>query len=232
MTEKEILHAQERQIFTIEKLLNQEDVSLSDLEEILPALFHINSSKDSTLVYCSQAGYDFLQFEKEELLPYSAEQLAEIISPDTQKHVLPKFVEFYKEENYFKVMASFQQVKQRYKEGYTWVYTTTKIYKKLQAPISISIPLPQMGTIAQQLEGILEDNVFMRKHYQRFASLTKREMEILSMIVKGEKRQHIAETLHISLHTYDTHRKNIRKKLEVRSFADLLKYARSFGLMD
>ena len=97
MTEKEILQAQERQIFTIERLLNRKDISLSDLEEILPALFHINSPEDSTLVYCSQAGLEFMQYEPEELLPYSAEQLASIISPDTQKYVLPKFIEFYLE---------------------------------------------------------------------------------------------------------------------------------------
>ena len=89
-----------------------------------------------------------------------------------------------------------------------------------------------MGSVAHQIKGILEDNMFMRKNYQRFATLTKREMEILRLVVIGRKRNHIAEQLNISLHTYDTHRKNIRTKLEAKSLADLMRYARAFGVMD
>ncbi|MDB4286394.1 helix-turn-helix transcriptional regulator [bacterium] len=231
MTEKEILQIQKRQIYTIDKLLNQELISLSDLDEILPALVHINSPVDSSLLYVSKAGTDFLRMEKEELLPASPDQLAEINSPETLAHVTPRFVEFYKEEDFFKVISAFQQVKQRGKEGYTWVYTTTKIYQKLQAPISISIPLPQMGQIAGKMEGLLEDNLFMKKNYQKFASLSKREMEIMKLVAKGLKRSEIADMLSISIHTYDTHRKNIRNKLELTSFSELIKYARAFGLI-
>ncbi|MEO1451021.1 MAG: helix-turn-helix transcriptional regulator, partial [Bacteroidota bacterium] len=130
-----------------------------------------------------------------------------------------------------KVIADFQQVRQRGKEGYIWVYTTTKIYRKIQSPISISIPVPNMGLIGERLTGLLEENMFMRQRYQHFASLTKREREVLKLVAVGVKRRHIAEQLHISLHTYDTHRRNIRRKLEIKSFADLMRYAHAFGLV-
>lgn len=232
MTESESLVAQSRQLYTIEKLLHQQKISLSDLEAILPALFHINSSADSSLIYVSQAGCDFLQLEREEIMPYSAEQLASLVSEDTLQNITPKFVEFYQEEDQYKVFSSFQQVKQQNKEGYVWVYTTTKIYQSLAAPISLSIPVPQMGQISEKMVGLLEDNLFMRKNYQRFAALTKREREIVSLVVQGVKRRDIAEQLFISLHTYDTHRKNIRKKLELKSSSDLTRYALAFGLVE
>lgn len=231
MTEKDILLAQQRQLYLVDQLLNEEKISLADLETILPATFHINSPIDSSLIYVSDEGCKLLQIEREELMPYSAEQLAEIVTPDTLAHITPRFVDFYREEDDHKVIAAFQQIRQRGKEGYIWVYTTTKIYQKLQAPISISIPLPQMGQIADRMEGLLEDNMFMRKHYQQFAELTKREREILQMVAQGGKRSHIADQLHISLHTYDTHRKNIRRKLERPSAADLMRFARAFGLV-
>ncbi len=55
-------------------------------------------------------------------------------------------------------------------------------------------------------------------------SLSLREKEIISLIVKGRTEQQIAETLFISKHTVHTHRKNILKKLRLHSNADILKF--------
>lgn len=55
-------------------------------------------------------------------------------------------------------------------------------------------------------------------------SLSLREKEIISLIVKGRTEQQIAETLFISKHTVHTHRKNILKKLGLHSNADILKF--------
>ncbi|RMG59460.1 MAG: LuxR family transcriptional regulator [Bacteroidetes bacterium] len=232
MTESEILIAQERQLFLIEKMLSQKKMTLEELDHLLPALFHVNSPEDSSLIYVSQRGCDFLRFEREEILPFSAEQLAQINTADTLKYITPRFVDFYQEKDDLKVFSSYQQVVQRGIEGYTWVYTTTKIHKDLKAPFSISIPVPQMGAIAHQMSSLLEDNLFLTKNYRRFASLTKREREILAWVVQGEKRSHTAERLHMSLHTYDTHRKHIRQKLGTKSLAELVRYAKVFGMIE
>jgi|GEM_PF-5587398 len=45
------------------------------------------------------------------------------------------------------------------------------------------------------------------------AGLTKREEEILPFLIKKAQEKSIAGTLHVSLSTISTHRKNIRKKL-------------------
>ena len=55
--------------------------------------------------------------------------------------------------------------------------------------------------------------------------LTEREQEILELIAQGKKRKEIAQDLFISVHTYDTHRKNIKEKLKIKTGADLVKYA-------
>lgn len=55
-------------------------------------------------------------------------------------------------------------------------------------------------------------------------SLSLREKEIISLIVKGKTEQQIAETLFISKHTVHSHRKNILKKLGLHSNADILKF--------
>jgi DNA-binding NarL/FixJ family response regulator len=55
--------------------------------------------------------------------------------------------------------------------------------------------------------------------------LTKREIEVLQLLSEGKSSQEIAELLVISIHTVNCHRSNIRKKLNLRKTADLVKYA-------
>lgn len=47
----------------------------------------------------------------------------------------------------------------------------------------------------------------------------------------GSSSQEIAEALSISIHTVHTHRKNIRRKLNIRTREELHRYARAFDLI-
>ena len=55
--------------------------------------------------------------------------------------------------------------------------------------------------------------------------LTTREMVILKLMAEGKSSREIAERLFISVPTVNRHRFNIKHKLELRSNADLIKYA-------
>ena len=55
--------------------------------------------------------------------------------------------------------------------------------------------------------------------------LTKREIEIIRKIAEEMSNQEIADELHISLRTVETHRRNIMQKLNVKSVVSLVKYA-------
>jgi DNA-binding NarL/FixJ family response regulator len=63
------------------------------------------------------------------------------------------------------------------------------------------------------------------------ANLTKRELEILKLIASGNKTNQIAELLFLSIHTINTHRKNILKKLNMSSPTELVVYAFNNGLV-
>lgn len=53
--------------------------------------------------------------------------------------------------------------------------------------------------------------------------LTRREKEILALIIKGYNNKKIAESLDISVRTIETHRLNIMKKLHVNNAAELVR---------
>lgn len=62
-------------------------------------------------------------------------------------------------------------------------------------------------------------------------ALTPREKEILSFIVQGFTNKEIAETLGISKRTVDGHRANLTSKLNISRRVDLIRYARSQGVI-
>lgn len=65
-----------------------------------------------------------------------------------------------------------------------------------------------------------------------YCSLTKREKEVLALLSVGKSSIEIADELFISKQTVATHRKNIIRKLDAKSFAELLRFALEFDLIN
>lgn len=60
--------------------------------------------------------------------------------------------------------------------------------------------------------------------------LARREREVLRMIAEGMRSQAIGEQLHVSVATVEVHRRNIMRKLDLHSIAELTKYAIREGI--
>lgn len=60
--------------------------------------------------------------------------------------------------------------------------------------------------------------------------LSDRELEVFDLIGEGLKTAEIADRLHVSIHTVETHRQRIRTKLSLRSGADLARAAAQWAL--
>lgn len=97
----------------------------------------------------------------------------------------------------------------------------------------------------EALETIFADKTYMSKHalkynsdeipfaepafghdvFGRITLLSEQEKRIIPLIVNGLTEQQIAEVLFISKHTVHTHKKNILRKLELHTNADIVKFA-------
>ena len=62
--------------------------------------------------------------------------------------------------------------------------------------------------------------------------LTDRETEIVKLIANGKSSKLIAEELFVSIHTVNTHRKNISKKIGAKGASDIVLFAINEGLKD
>jgi two-component system response regulator FixJ len=63
-----------------------------------------------------------------------------------------------------------------------------------------------------------------RNVWPKIQSLTPREIQVLDMMVAGEKNRKIASELGISPKTLDIHRANILRKMQTKTIADLVRW--------
>jgi DNA-binding NarL/FixJ family response regulator len=61
--------------------------------------------------------------------------------------------------------------------------------------------------------------------------LTDREREVLQLIAEGNSTRDIAELLHMSVKTAETHRARLMRKLDIHSTAELTQYAIRKGVI-
>lgn len=69
----------------------------------------------------------------------------------------------------------------------------------------------------------------MRQHAPR---LSRREIEVLKLLVRGKTAKEIGQELCISMHTVTSHRKNLSTKLGIKSIPGMAIYAVSLNLME
>ena len=91
--------------------------------------------------------------------------------------------------------------------------------------------------IFQAIDDILNEKMYVSKNITKLieeqnldlsldiTKLTKREKEILCHIAHGKSTSNISEKLNISSMTVDTHRKNIRRKLNLQTHNELITFA-------
>ena len=92
------------------------------------------------------------------------------------------------------------------------------IREVLQGRIAVS---PAIGT------QLLEEYAGRRFHSQRvpLSNLTDRELEILQLVGEVKSNREMAEQLHLSAKTVETHRVNLMRKLKLKNPGELVRFA-------
>ncbi|MCR8559929.1 response regulator transcription factor [Mucilaginibacter sp. BJC16-A38] len=73
---------------------------------------------------------------------------------------------------------------------------------------------------------VFDDSDSFLKQFQ----LTKRELELLQFIKQNYTNQQMADHLHLSIYTVETHRKNIMQKLNLKNPVELTKFIIQYDL--
>lgn len=82
------------------------------------------------------------------------------------------------------------------------------------------------------IEQVLQQEMFRFSKSERFSELTDREVEVLQLLAGGLNNPAIGKSLLISRSTVETHRKHLNKKLSIKSYNTLVKYALAYDLLE
>lgn len=83
----------------------------------------------------------------------------------------------------------------------------------------------------QLVDQVLRRDLFKIRHANQFKELTNREVEVLKLLGGGLNNPAIAKKLLISRSTVETHRKHLNRKLDIKSYGQLVKYALAFDMV-
>jgi DNA-binding NarL/FixJ family response regulator len=87
--------------------------------------------------------------------------------------------------------------------------------------------------LSPAIAGVVVDSYLGREYPEEgigAALLGSREREVLQLLAEGKSSPEIAAVMHISVSTVETHRRNIMRKLDLHSVAELTKFAVREGL--
>ena len=95
--------------------------------------------------------------------------------------------------------------------------------------IQTIVPLKDWSYFKHRLANLVAEEQFAQDKRAKYNELTNRERQIVSLIYEGYNSRQISERLCISKHTVEQHRKNINRKLNISSVAELVEYGRVFN---
>ena len=101
----------------------------------------------------------------------------------------------------------------------------------LSKPVSKETLLETIERALVRYAGIRESQDQLNSFRSMIATLTSREAEVFSWMVRGKLNKQIAHLLGMSERTVKAHRHMVMQKLQVRSFAEVVSIAERVGLL-
>ncbi|MCA6361488.1 MAG: helix-turn-helix transcriptional regulator [Bacteroidetes bacterium] len=90
--------------------------------------------------------------------------------------------------------------------------------------LCVALDITQQTETENELKALLR-NMSSPEDDARVRSITRRELEVLQLIAQQYSTKQIADALHISIPTVETHRRNLLRKINVKNTAGLIRFA-------
>ena len=224
------------QILCLGNQVKKQDLSIKEIGDYIPGSVMVQNLNSMTNTYMNKNGCDILRRSSEELKMLGPDYFKLFFPPDELISQKRDLLQFIGQDDGTKLHSFLQRVRPDARSEYKWYFTTSRIIKSPEDPcltnlIHIAVPVNTLNLTGYRISSMIENDEYIRKNFQRFNLLSVREKEVIKMIVEGKSSYEIANTLFRSIHTINTHRKNIIHKLEVNSLAGLIKFAVAFNLV-
>jgi DNA-binding NarL/FixJ family response regulator len=195
-----------------------------ELDNISPGYMMIFDYEKSQPVFFNSAIKDFLGIHgsKQE---FSFSFWADLIHPicvNTVQHKITLYTQKPEQANKVSLL-----VRSAIKNNYTWVYVISKAisYTEEKKPKLICLIAVEIEEAVEASGEFRKPMVSLTEKPYSLISLTKRELSIVKLMCQEYTSKEIANELLISEATVEADRRNMLRKLGVRSMVGLVKYA-------
>jgi DNA-binding CsgD family transcriptional regulator len=221
----------------IEEIISKKIKDIDAISNDLPGVIILHDLRTMSVAYMSAWGLRILGTTMEQLQAMGPEYFTWYFHPDDTAP--DKVFRMILNNNTSDVFTMFQQVRERGEgnsEKWGLYLTSMKILIKDEEnrpilTIASAHPIEPGTSVTDKVKRIIEENNFSKLKKHLFNSLTPREKEILRRIGLGESNEQISNELSISLETAKTHRRNIKRKLQICNSNELTDYAKAFDLI-
>jgi DNA-binding CsgD family transcriptional regulator len=210
---------------------DHQGISLTTIFQKLPGLIYIRDCQTQGIVWCNKCTEDTFGYTEEEIIRLGKSIFPTIIHPD-DFYLAQSSSEYYQHhhENFGGVI----RVRHKNSTDYKWLVGISKVFKKDKdgkalETLCVFLDFTAATHTQVQLSKALQE-VISLQYKNLLDILSKREKEIIRLIVAGYSTREISQRLFISPHTVDGHRKNIRLKLNVDNTPQLVALAKNIGL--
>lgn len=220
----------------LQRAADEKIKAVQRVENDIPGVIIIHNLPADSIAYLSERGRKNLKVSLEEVRLPHFDYHQRFFNPEDAPNYVPKILGMLQRNKVDDMVTYFQQVRPSEKEPFHWYASSSKILlqdkeSKPLLGITTAIPIDAEHFFTPKIERLVQENTFLRENHAEFASLSKREKEVLRCLAKGQNSQEIADELFISEATVKTHRRNIRTKLRADSTLDLIKFAQAFNLI-
>lgn len=206
-------------------------VSGNELLEKLPALIYIRDNLTGGIKWCNQVMENALGYSMNQIISKGKMIFKELMHPD----------DLYLADNKkysSTVLSNFGGViraRSRKSKDYKWYIGISTVFKtsdqgQVLEKLLIFVEF-NSSTIIQTKEQINEAirQALGAQNKDLLGRLNDREKQIIQLLSSGQRNNEIAKKLHLSIHTIQSYRKNIRMKLNVKNTLELLALAKNIG---
>ena len=219
-----------------EQNFNQRLGKIKLIADDLPAALIIHRTIDLNVVYMNQQGLARLGIRQADFNNADMDQFeTNYLNLQESNEYLSKIAYLMNSQSNESV-CYFQQLRNQQSKEWTIYANNTKVFFRDDAGkpthiITISNKIDPVHHITTKVTRMMEELNFYREKSPLFHKLTKREKEVLGCIALGMNSGEISNRLFISPATVDTHRRNLRSKLNLKNNYDTVKFAQAYNLV-
>lgn len=202
-------------------------------EEDFLGFYHENCADTLALLFLEEKACQLHGVKMKDIVGVqnSPNFLPQIMHPDDVERCDRGLLNFAAKKDETTRHSYIQRLRLLHSDTYKIYFTCARLNLARNRFQCVTICLSDQFDFSQEARNLLDASEYIDQHIEIYTRLSSREREIISWVCAGKSVPEIAESLFLSQHTIEKHKKNIFSKGAFRSNSELIEFALHFNLV-